>query len=426
VKAFAILTVVAALALAAPAHAGVVAELEFGSSFGDLVVAPDGGAWVFIDRPEFDAVGRAEPDGRFRTAATIESGLVGELGPDGTAWYSTGGLDFLRVDAGDTLSAVGTRVVQDEHYTFYAAGPDGTMWSPTPEQDGIWHIAPDGSTTKTAGVLPAPCPDGSLYLDLTRGSDDAMWLADTNCRRLVRIGPGGSSTVGLGFEPASLAADAAGGVWVTGFLDADRVAHVGASGDVATFAVPKQEVVHGIAVAPDGSAWVAVGACRVLRVTPAGEVTREPVPVPALDVQFDPAGGLWAMSRKRLVHLGAGEGVGACDDRPPAVRVTRGPISLDRLRRTGLTVRLREPAELTVDVSFRDSRAPRLTPGDDVDRIVRGAHGEALRYRVPAKVLRRLARELAAGRAPFVRLSIVAADADGNVRTVISRVRVRR
>jgi len=64
------LTCLAALALAAPAQAGVVAEMKVGSSLDDLIVGPDGGAWVFLDRRGASAVGRAEPDGRFRTTAT--------------------------------------------------------------------------------------------------------------------------------------------------------------------------------------------------------------------------------------------------------------------------------------------------------------------------------------------------------------------
>src|SRR3954470_14272231 len=104
---------VAALAVAPPAHAGMIAETKVGSSMSNLIVGPDGGAWVFIDRPGRDAVGRAGPDGGFRTAATGEHTFDGVLGPDGNAWFQTGAAQFLRADAADTLSTAGDEFGDD-------------------------------------------------------------------------------------------------------------------------------------------------------------------------------------------------------------------------------------------------------------------------------------------------------------------------
>src|SRR4051794_33648841 len=117
---------VAALALAPPAHAGMIAETKVGSFMDDLVVGPDGGAWVFIDRPGRDAVGRAGPDGSFRTAATGEYTLDGVLGPDGNAWFETGPAKFLRADAADTLTTAGDELGDDALQSAMAIGPDGT------------------------------------------------------------------------------------------------------------------------------------------------------------------------------------------------------------------------------------------------------------------------------------------------------------
>ena len=90
-----------ALASAPPAYAGEAVHVRLGSELGNLVVGPDGGAWVFVDRvgPRGDAIGRAQPDGRFRTTATTEFSVDGALGPDGNAWYRVGGAEFLRSDA---------------------------------------------------------------------------------------------------------------------------------------------------------------------------------------------------------------------------------------------------------------------------------------------------------------------------------------
>src|SRR5262245_22506784 len=126
-KALAVMVGVAALAAAAPAQAGVVAEMKVATTLVQLVVGPDGGAWVSIDRGDAgDAIGRAEPDGRFRTAATDQSSLDGALGPDGSAWFQVIDGGFLRADATDQLHLIGDENVRGPMQTAFATGPDGT------------------------------------------------------------------------------------------------------------------------------------------------------------------------------------------------------------------------------------------------------------------------------------------------------------
>lgn len=281
----------AALALtAAPAaHAGVVAEAKLGSRLDDLVVGADGGAWVSIDRPGVNAIGRAQPDGRFRTAATSEFTLGGVVGPDGNAWFQVGGGRFLRADANDALVTIGDDTTGDPAF---AGGPDGTVWSPRAEGDGFWHLAPDGRQTFTLAELPLPCAGADPeYLHMAQASDGAMWMTDSGCHRLVRVGPAGTTTIALNFDPEDLAADASGGVWVSPDLDAEVVAHVDAGGHVATFALPEGvDFTDGVAVAPDGSGWFTLDRCEFLRVTTAGTISFEPAPIHVSGLGFDPAG----------------------------------------------------------------------------------------------------------------------------------------
>jgi hypothetical protein len=113
-----------------------------------------------------------------------------------------------------------------------AVGPDGTLWLPTFERDGFWRVPPDGTVTRTPGRLPAPCFEDSELGRIERASDGAMWLTEPDCAQLTRIAPAGTTTIALPFEPAALAADAAGGVWVAGSFDDGHVAHVDAAGGV--------------------------------------------------------------------------------------------------------------------------------------------------------------------------------------------------
>jgi streptogramin lyase len=418
-----------ALAGATPAHAGVVAEVKLGSSLGDLVVGSDGGAWVFIERPGPDAVGRAEPDGRFRTAATDEFGLGAALGPDGNAWFRAGPGRFLRADARDTLDTIGEDDSRNPLQSALAIGPDGTLWSPTADFDGFWHIQPDGTRTRVPVALGKPCDVASDLVDMAAATDGAMWLGDPECARLIRVDQTGARSIDIGLEPHRLAADRAGGAWVSGDVE-PSVAHVDAAGAVTLFDVPDSVgFTDDVAVAPDGSAWFASPRCRLLRVTPEGRISSSTSPIPANELGFDPAGGLWLKSRGRLAHLAPGERGGACDRRAPSVRISpRGStISLRRLRRLGgFTITVREPADIYGLPVYFDGVHRYGRVGPSLDRIVRAPRGERLRYRVSARRLRGLARQLAAGRKPSLRLDVVARDIEGNSDVATVQMRIRR
>jgi streptogramin lyase len=434
VKATATFASVAAMALlgAPPALAGEAVHVRLGSSLSELIVGPDGGAWVSVDRGRRDgAIGRAQPDGRFRTTATSESVFEGALGPDGNAWYQVDGAEFLRSDANGEVIERGEEDYDDPFGPTFATGPDGTLWSPTPKQDGFWHVTPDGKATKAPGGLPKPCRDGMILTDMARASDGAMWLSDEGCERLIRVSPAGTTTITLQEDPDQLAADASGGMWVSGGLGSATVRHADATGNLTSADLPDDLFsARDIAVAPDGSAWLAFAECRLVRVSPAGGVTTAPAPVPAAELGFDPAGGMWLASAARLVHVAPGEGFGRCDDRPPAVRLgpgrDGGTVSLKRLRRRGgLTVKLREPVAATAFAVYYDDEGATADIGDTTARIFRGPRGGTIRYRVPAKRLRRFARDLAAGRKPFLSFAAFAQDVEGNPGFDSLAVRIR-
>jgi hypothetical protein len=87
---------------------------------------------------------------------------------------------------------------------------------------------------------------------------------------------------------------------------------------------------------------------------------------------------------------------------------------------------VREPAEIDALALYRDGFSRFGTSGEDVQRTIRGPRGGTLRYRVPAKQVRRYARALRAGRKPTLVVSAIASDAELNSDAETIEVRVTR
>jgi streptogramin lyase len=412
------------------AYAGDVTRVALGSSIEDLITGTDGGAWVNIFRPRHTAIGRATPDGRFVTARLDDVPVGTALGPDGQAWFRLDGSAFVRSDAAGTLSTV--RVPSDGPVVgeAMATGPDGTLWAITPPGDRVAHITPVGDVTSTAANIP-DCGDTEFtasgspsFTTMERASDGAMWISDAGCTRLVRIAATGTAAFSVKLpDPGALAADASGGMWFAG----ERPGHVDAAGAVRRFDIDRGDA-RDVAVAPDGSAWYATGTCTLTRVTAGGELTTAPTPIPAGQVGFDPAGGMWLASRARLVHIAPGEGFGTCDDRPPSVRLRPGggSIGLRALRHAGIGLAVREPVSISV-LGFYAEDANDGSPdaGDLGQHIVTQARGRTVHLRVPAEQLRRFERLLAGGKRPELGLFVNTTDREGNGTIDQFSVRVR-
>ena len=152
-----------------------------------------------------------------------------------------------------------------------------------------------------------------------------------------------------------------------------------------------------------------------------------PAPIPAGRIAFDPTGGLWLASHARLVHLAPGATPGACDARPPSVRVTPGrsggTVALRALRR-GLRIAVREPAAVRAFAFYYDERAEgAFDLGPTLTRVVPATRGGTVRYRIPTARLARFERRLTEGRRPQIVLFTFVTDAEGN--TVLDEHTVR-
>jgi streptogramin lyase len=415
------------LLFAAPATASDVVRVKLGSSLEHLIVGADGGAWVEIHRPAGQAIGRALPAGGFRTGGTEFAAAGSALGPDGQAWFRLGSRDYVRSDAAGNVTRVqlpeGPRLGRP-----MVTGRDGTLWNLTATGGRFAHVTPEGAVTYSGTRVPK-CPGAaaSNFSGMEGATDGAIWIIDQGCERLLRVTAAGTSVLARGHELEAIAPDAGGGMW---FASADPwppAGHVDAAGRLKPVEL-EDGAASDVAVAPDGSAWFSFDTCTLTRVTPAGEVATARAPIPAHELGFDAAGGLWLASHTRLVHVAPGEPAGPCDDRAPSLRITPGhdggTISLKALRR-GLRLALREPAVVEArGFASGDVSEDGLVGAPVVKRVM--ARAGSFRYRLPARLMRRIARRLAAGGRPGIGMYVAVTDAEGVQNVVQSTLRVRR
>jgi streptogramin lyase len=371
---------VAAAALLICAAEAQAARLPLGSTITEFVAAPDGSAWVaYSPARGRDRVGRFAPGGTLRSAATGTL-LDGQLGLDGHAWFRTRDRRLVRVDPElrRTRTVLPRRLIGP-----FAIGPDAQLW--TPSYDGrMARIDARGAVSYSPAPLPACAGESELH-ELVRAADGAMWANDFGCDRLLRITPQGTQEIRTRVTSfASLTADASGGVWFAR-PDGGEVVHVDVAGTLRTVS-PALGEVSDIAAAPDGTAWLAHGGCRLSRVDPSGAVTAVAAPLVTHRIAVDASGRPLLAGVTRVSRLTAAP----CDDTGPAVRIRR--IARDRFRITA-----GERAALTVDaLSFDPTTLESVS-----HRARRGTR--TLRYRVPAS-----------RRFPRLRLTVRATDADGN------------
>jgi streptogramin lyase len=349
---------------------------------------------------------RVRPDGRFTRTRVAGAPSRGVIGPDGRAWYVLEGeaAALARMDGEGAVTSSPLPPGLDEPL---ATDAEGRVLAVA--ENAFALIAADGSVTAAPlarrvceGITPEP-----LYA--ARASDGAMWLSD-GCRRLLR---NGAPVTELPAVAYGLTPDAAGGVWMTLSGDRDRsLAHAYPDGRVE-FITLSAGSIRDLTLAPDGSAWLALGGCKLARVTADGVVSTLPAPIPTTQLAFDGTGTLWLANRMRVAR-----GLdGTCDGSAPRAEVPKR-ITLRALAR-GITVRLREPAVVRVQ-SNTDLGRGGIGEGMDRPRVLRA--GGVIRYRLRQARLRQIER------AERVKLTLIVdvEDREGNVETQRFRVVVRR
>jgi virginiamycin B lyase len=186
---------------------------------------------------------------------------------DGTAWFTELGADALgRIDI---LGRVEEFPVGREgsDVSMIAASGD-SLWFTLNAANAVGQVR--GGDAAIAFTELARIPSGPVGIAVA--DNGAVWVAEILADALVRIARDGTLTefpLPEGSKPHAVAADPAGGVWVTlwGTGQVIRVAHDGtvSSHDLLD---PESEP-HGLAVAGDGTVWVALESGALAELAPA-------------------------------------------------------------------------------------------------------------------------------------------------------------
>jgi virginiamycin B lyase len=249
--------IVLLLAVAAPARASEFARFPIADPqlVGTIAQGPDGAIWFAGEH----GVGRLGPDGKLSVLA--RGTLVNDLatGPDGNLWLALDGAIGRLTPAG----ALTRFPVAAESVETIVPGPDGALWF----TDGCGMRIGRITTSGAASFFPRlrdPSGDSCLWA-LHAGPDGNVWFV---------------SDFALGsITPAGLVR------WLPPQTD---IQSLGAT----------------IATGPDGNLWVAgMVFDAVLKVTPAGTVTRIPAPEGADSLIFDPDGSMWVGGFEPLTRI---------------------------------------------------------------------------------------------------------------------------
>lgn len=174
-----------------------------------LSVAPDGTVWV----PEHfrNAVASLSATGSARECSLPRKGsepVATSVGAEGSVWIGeAGGKAIARLDK-DHLTEFPTGVAVAE----VLASSDGGAWFSVDGAPVLGHVTPAGTVQKI------PIGGSGVTLGLLQTSDGAIWAADFNGDRVVKVATDGVLSewkTSSGAKPQSLALGPGGGVWFT-------------------------------------------------------------------------------------------------------------------------------------------------------------------------------------------------------------------
>jgi RHS repeat-associated protein len=214
---------------------------------------------------------------------------------------------------GDSGPAVNARLY---YPTGIASGPDGSIYIADLNNDRIRRVGPDGIITTVAGTGTrgfsgdgGPATEAELFgpRGAAVGPDGSVFIADTGNNRIRRVGPDGTITTVAGtgtngysgdggpateaqlYGPSDVAIGADGSIYIADTIT-DRIRYVGPDGIITTVAGNGETygdlgdggpatdarlyLPHGVAVAPDGSIYIAdTQNDRIRHVRPDGIIT---------------------------------------------------------------------------------------------------------------------------------------------------------
>jgi virginiamycin B lyase len=175
---------------------------------------------------------------------------------DGTAWFTELGADALgRVDILGRVDEF--PVGREDSYVSMIAASGDSLWFTLNAANAIGHVR--GGDSAIAFTELPHIPSGPVGIAVAENG--AVWVAEILADAVARISRRGELTefpLEHGAKPNAVAPDPDAGVWVT-LWGANQVAHFADDGTFSAHDLPTADSEpHGIAVAADGTVWVAL------------------------------------------------------------------------------------------------------------------------------------------------------------------------
>ena len=185
---------------------------------------------------------------------------------DGTAWFTELGADALgRIDILGRVEEF--PVGREGSFVSMIAASGDSLWFTLNAAGAVGHVR-GGDAAIAFTELPR-IPSGPVGIAVA--GNGAVWVAQILADALVRVARDGTLTefpLPQGSKPHAVAADPAGGVWAT-LWGTGQVIFVADDGTVSTHDLPDPESEpHGLAVAADGTVWVALESGALAELVP--------------------------------------------------------------------------------------------------------------------------------------------------------------
>lgn len=201
------------------------------------------------------------------------------VGPDGDVWFC--GYNAVGKITGSGVITTFPLPIDRGNLRGIVTGPDGNLWFTT-DYPVIGRMTVAGVYSEFSIPTPAARP-----LGITSGPDGNLWFVESAGNKVGRITVTGTiaefAIPTAGSDPVSIVTGPDGNLWFTE-RGADRVGTVTVTGEITEYDAPDVSSPYGITVGPDGNFWAtdSSSAGGILRITPAGLVTRIALPQSAI------------------------------------------------------------------------------------------------------------------------------------------------
>jgi virginiamycin B lyase len=253
----------------------------------------DGNLWFVAD----NLVGRIIPSSGAVTEFVLPTpdarplDIVG--GSDGNLWFTERfGGNIGRITPAGVITEFSVGAPNGPHPWGIAKGPDGALWFAEYAANSIGRITVDGSVTKFSLPRPNTCPQ---YI--AAGPDGNLWFTTVCGNSVGRITPSGVVTehsVGeMMIWPHKIVSGPDGNLWFTN-AKLSGVGRISTDGVVRLFMAPPGGSTHGLAFDGGGNLWFSNQLAKLVRFTPAGEMTEfGGLTGAALDLTLARDGNIW-------------------------------------------------------------------------------------------------------------------------------------